>query len=150
NLLSRLGFQLGICMDLDTRRSASRNKAVSDNIINRFTVVDEPSIGELEKLDGLLMKNLGNSAFHSGALCKQLGLSRSQVHRKISSLFGKPPNGLWCETRLIYAIRALKKGRRSVSEIAYDSGFNSPTYFTRVFRKRFDIPPTLVGKALSK
>src|SRR5690606_17717600 len=42
NLLSRLGFQMGICMDLDTRRSASRNTAFSDNVIKRLTVVDEP------------------------------------------------------------------------------------------------------------
>src|SRR5690606_12831014 len=119
NIMSRLGFQLGLCMDLDTKRSASRSKGNSNINPMGMTVVDPTSFEEIEKLDGLLMKNLNNSGFNSTALCKQLGLSKTHAHRKISSLFGKPPNKLLCDTRLIYAARALKKGDRTVSEIAY-------------------------------
>ncbi|NNE77119.1 MAG: helix-turn-helix domain-containing protein, partial [Pricia sp.] len=35
---------------------------------------------------------------------------------------------------------------KTVAEIAYDLGFNSPTYFTRVFRNRYDVLPTVFAK----
>jgi len=149
-VLSRLGFQLGLCMDLDTKLSASRSKDISKIDITGITVVDQTSYIEIEKLDKVLIKNLNNSAFNSDTLSKQLGLSKTQVYRKISSLFGVPPNRLLSELRLVHAARSLKDSGKTVSEIAYDSGFNSPTYFTRVFRNRFDVLPTLIAKSNSK
>lgn len=147
NVMSRLGFQKGIYMDLETKLSATRSKDFSIIDASRVTVLDQISYNEIEQLDNILRENLNNSAFKSGELCKELGLSKTQAYRKISSLVGMPPNKLLSELRLIYAVRALKKGGKTVSEIAYDSGFNSPTYFTRVFRKRYNILPTFIGKS---
>lgn len=146
-LISRLGFQLRICMDLDTKHSAFRNKDSSKIDITGITVINPASYLEIQNLDQVLVKNLNNSAFNCDAFSKQLGLSKSQTYRKISSLFGVPPNRLLSELRLIHAIRALKEGGKTVSEVAYDSGFNSPTYFTRVFRNRFQVLPTLIAKS---
>ncbi|WP_373518945.1 nickel-binding protein [Pricia sp.] len=146
-VMSRLGFQLGISMDLDTKISAFRSKDISKIDTTGITVFDQSSYIEIEKLDKVLLKNLNNSAFNSDTLGSQLGLSKTQAYRKISSLFGMPPNKLLSELRLIHAVRALKKRDKTVSEVAYDSGFNSPTYFTRVFRNRFDVLPTLISKS---
>lgn len=148
--LSRLGLQLGSCMDLDTKLSASNSKGIDKIDITGITIVDQATYLEIQKLDEVLIKNLSNSAFNSDALSKQLGLSKTQAYRKISSLVGVSPNKLLSELRMIHAVRALKEEGKTVSEIAYDSGFNSPTYFTRVFRKRFDILPTVIGKSKSK
>lgn len=149
-VLSRLGFQLGICMDLDTKHSASRSKDISKIDIMGITQFNQTTFDEIEILDKVLLKNLQNSAFNSDALSSQLGLSKTQVYRKISSLFGVPPKKLLTELRLVHAVKALKEGGKTVSEIAYDSGFNSPTYFTRVFRNRFDTLPTFIAKSKSK
>ncbi len=149
-VMSRLGFQLGFCMDLDTKRSASRSKDISKIDTTGITVVNQTSYIEIEKINKVLLKNLNNSAFNSDALSSQLGLSKTQVYRKISSLFGVPPNKLLTELRLVHAVRALKEGGKTVSEVAYDSGFNSPTYFTRVFRNRFNALPTFIAKSKSK
>ena len=149
-VMSRLGFQLGTCMDLDTKLSASRSRDVSKIDTTGITVIDQTSYIEIEQLDKVLLKNLNNSTFNSDTLSSQLGLSKTQAYRKISSLFGVPPNKLLSELRLVNAVRALKKRDKTVSEVAYDSGFNSPTYFTRVFRNRFDILPTLITKSKFK
>jgi AraC-like DNA-binding protein len=146
-VLSRLGLQLGLCMDLDTKRSASQSNDISKIDMTGINVIDQTSYTEIEKLDKVFIKNLSNSVFNSDALSKQLGLSKTQAYRRISSLFGIPPNKLLSELRLIHAVRALKKGGKTVSEVAYDSGFNSPTYFTRVFRNRFDALPNLISKS---
>ncbi|MEP3210740.1 MAG: nickel-binding protein [Maribacter sp.] len=145
HVLSRLGLQLELCMDLDTKLAAAKSTGVSKIDSTTITVVDRTSYAEIENLDRVLLKNLNNSAFNSDALSKELGLSKTQTYRKISALFGIPPNKLLSELRLVHAARALRKGDKTVSEIAYDSGFNSPTYFTRVFRNRFNVLPTLMA-----
>lgn len=149
-VLARLGFALGLCMDMDTKRSASRSKDISKIDMTGITVIDQTSYFEIEKLDKVLLENLSNSGFNGASLSKQLGLSKTQTYRKISSYFRLPPNRLLSELRLIHAVKALKKGGKTVSEIAYDSGFNSPTYFTRVFRNRFNVLPTLIAKSKFK
>lgn len=146
-VLSRLGFQLRTFMDLDTKRSATKSKDISKINTDGITVINQTSYIEVEKLDEVLLNNLNNSAFNSEAFSKQLGLSKTQAYRKISSLFGVPPNRLLTELRLVHAARILTEGGKTVSEVAYDSGFNSPTYFTRVFRNRFNVLPTLIAKS---
>ncbi len=146
-VMARLGFPLGTSMDLETKLAASRSKDISKLDTTGITVIDKSFYSEIEKLDKVLLKNLNNSTFNSDALNSQLGLSKTQAYRKISSLFGVPPTKLLSELRLVHATRALKTGDKTVSEVAYDSGFNSPTYFTRVFRNRFDILPTLIAKS---
>lgn len=145
-VLARLGFELGICMDSDTELSAFKNGDVTKLDTNRITVIDQTAYDEMEKLDGVLMKNLNNSAFNTDVLSKQLGLSKTQAYRKISSFFGISPKKLLSELRLLHAAKALAERGKTVSEVAYDSGFNSPTYFTRVFRRRFDMLPSMIIK----
>ena len=69
-------------------------------------------------------------------------MSKSQASRKIKSLTGMTPNQLIQEARLQKALNNMSQNNKTISEIAYESGFNSPTYFTRVFKKRFGISPT--------
>ena len=84
--------------------------------------------------------------FNSGDLCKRLGLSKAQVYRKIKALTGMSPNTLIREMRLRRSFSALKKNNKNIAEIAYELGFNSPTYFTRVFRKRYEVLPNEFAK----
>lgn len=146
-VLSRLGFGMGICMDSDTELSAFKKGDVSKLDTTGITVIDQTAYYEMEKLDMVLTKNLNNSGFNNDALSTQLGLSKTQAYRKISFLFGISPKKLLSELRLLHAAKALAKRGKTVSEVAYDSGFNSPTYFTRVFRKRFDMLPSMMTKS---
>ncbi|WP_422082403.1 nickel-binding protein [Ulvibacterium sp.] len=146
-VMSRLGFELGICMDSNTELSAIKTNDSSQLDTAGITTIDHATYAEMQKLDAVLMKNLNDSSFNADALSKQLGLSKTQAYRKISALFGIPPKRLLSELRLLDAAKALTISGKTVSEVAYDSGFNSPTYFTRVFRNRFDILPSKMNKS---
>jgi AraC-like DNA-binding protein len=50
------------------------------------------------------------------------------------------------ESRLHKALNTIMQGSMTIAEIAYEVGFNSPTYFTRAFKKRFGITPTEFAK----
>jgi AraC-like DNA-binding protein len=99
----------------------------------------------LEKFLRLLMdyfeKEWNNPALDVEKLSIGLGLSKSQTNRKLKSLTAKSPNQFIQEVRLQKSLASIKLNSKTISEIAYDSGFTSPTYFSRAFKKRFGISP---------
>ncbi|NNF81950.1 MAG: helix-turn-helix transcriptional regulator [Flavobacteriaceae bacterium] len=75
-------------------------------------------------------------------LCENLGYSRSQVYRKLMNLTGKSPNAFIRDFRLHKALKSLYDQKGNISEVAYESGFNSPAYFTRCFQDKYGILPS--------
>ncbi len=83
-----------------------------------------------------------DSAFNPDILANAIGLSRSQLHRKLKALIDMPTMDFVKCYRLKYAKRLLEKGAGNVVEVGYQCGFNSPSYFTSSFKKLFGAPPT--------
>ncbi len=79
---------------------------------------------------------------------KQMGLSKSQLYRKITSLTGYSPNEFIKEFRLKKAIELIERQQDNISQIAYEAGFNSLSYFSKCFHKRFGILPSVIANAL--
>ncbi|MEB2778701.1 DUF4242 domain-containing protein [Algoriphagus sp. D3-2-R+10] len=73
---------------------------------------------------------------------KDLGYSKSKLYRSMIPLTGKSPNTFLKEYRLNRALQLLNNQMLNISEIAYETGFNSPAYFTRAFKKQFGLLPT--------
>ncbi|MGB5821245.1 MAG: nickel-binding protein [Saonia sp.] len=89
-----------------------------------------------------LHKNWQNSEFAITDFCKSMSMSKSQFFRRSKSITGKSPNVLLQEFRLHKALQLLNEPDRNISQTAFDSGFNSLSYFTKCFRKHFGIQPT--------
>ena len=73
---------------------------------------------------------------------KPVGCSKSQLYRKMIWLTGKSPNGFINEYRLDEALALLNKNTGNVSEIAFETGFSSPSYFSKCFQKRYGLSPS--------
>nr|MBC7612280.1 DUF4242 domain-containing protein [Pseudopedobacter sp.] len=71
-----------------------------------------------------------------------LGMSKTQVYRKILSLTGKSPNNFIKEYRLNRALEFVNQKMYTISEIAFETGFNSQSYFSKCFQRRFDLLPS--------
>jgi AraC-like DNA-binding protein len=99
-----------------------------------------------EKFLTLLMdyteSNWSNTNFKVDDFSKPVGCSKSQLYRKIISLTGKSPNSFIREYRLNEALTLLNKNTGNVSEIAYETGFSSPSYFSKCFQKRYGYLPS--------
>jgi AraC-like DNA-binding protein len=68
---------------------------------------------------------------------KPLACSKSQLYRKMISLTGKSPNTFIKEYRLNEALKLLNKNAGNISEIAFETGFSSPSYFSKCFQQHF-------------
>ena len=71
-----------------------------------------------------------------------MGLSRSQLYRKIKALIGKSINDFIQDYRMTEAEKLLEMSDLNISEIAYDLGFTSPEYFSTVFKHKHGISPS--------
>ena len=69
-------------------------------------------------------------------------MSRVAVYKKIFALTGKAPIDFIRSIRMQRAVQLLEKSDLTISEIAYEVGFNNPKYFSRFFKKEFTMPPS--------
>ena len=95
----------------------------------------------IKKLTKLLEDNLENENFGVNELTKEIGMSRSKLHRKLNALTSKSTSQFIREFRLEKAMEMLQNEVATASEIAYRVGFSSPTYFNTSFRDYYGYPP---------
>lgn len=74
-------------------------------------------------------------------LARELGMSRSALATRFTSVMGMPPMRYLTRWRMKQAANDLTARGRSVSEVAYDLGYSSEAAFTRAFRREFGSPP---------
>ncbi|MGB5377689.1 nickel-binding protein [Muriicola sp.] len=117
---------------------------------NRNAIIDKEHIRVLKpkeehflsELIAFSEANWNGPNFKLSNLCKAVGHSTSQTYRKIKKLTGKAPNTFMREFRLNKALDLLHRQQGNISEIAFETGFNSPTYFTKCFNDAFGILPS--------
>jgi signal transduction histidine kinase/DNA-binding response OmpR family regulator/streptogramin lyase len=109
------------------------------NLVNR----DEEFV---QKAMDLVEKNLTNSDFNKDAFARNMGVSRSQLYKRLIALTNESPNEFVRNIKLRKAAQILQKGTTlQISEIGYMVGFSDPNYFTRKFREYFGKTPSEYG-----
>ena len=114
---------------------------------NLFSAETKPDLDDiektfLEKLQSEIESNIANSNLNVEELGQRFGLSRTQFYRKVKSLTSYSPNELLRIIRLKRAYYLLAATDLSISEVSYDVGFSSPSYFTKCFKEYYDENPT--------
>ena len=95
----------------------------------------------LTEIRQIIERNIGNENLSVADLAKEVGLSRSTLHRNLVKLTGKSPSDLITEIRLSKARELLENDAATVSEVAFKVGFRSPSYFIKVFKKVYQFSP---------
>jgi AraC-like DNA-binding protein len=75
-------------------------------------------------------------------LCREIGVSERQLQRKLKAITNKSPNQLITSVRLHRAKELLNNSDFNIAEIAFKTGFSSPSYFSKCFKKEFGLSPT--------
>jgi len=95
----------------------------------------------LQKLTAILEKNISNEEFSVTELSSEIGMSRSQLHRKLIGLIDMNASNFIRNYRLKRSRELLINHAGTVSEVAYMVGFSSPAYFTKCYREFFGMTP---------
>lgn len=87
-------------------------------------------------------QNITKVNFSVEELSKLLNLSRVSLYKKMLTLTGKTPVDCIRTVRLKRAVQLLEKSQLSIANVAYEVGFNNPTYFAKVFKEEYGLQPS--------
>lgn len=96
----------------------------------------------MKRLQAVLEECYSDSQLSVDGLSRKMGVSRVQLHRKLTALTGYSPGDLLREFRLQRAADLLRQKAGNVSEIAFQVGFENLSYFTKVFKQKFQVTPS--------
>ncbi|MBF9220249.1 two-component regulator propeller domain-containing protein [Hymenobacter ruricola] len=116
--------------------------------VHAAAVAALPSLDQafLEKFDAAVLAHLSDETYGVDQLGQELGLSRTQLHRKLKALTGQAPGEYLRNTRLLRALALLQAKVGTVAEVAYQVGYGSPAHFSTAFSRQFGYAPSTVGK----
>lgn len=97
----------------------------------------------LQKFRKIVIDRLDDEQLSVEMIADQMAISRTQLYRKIKQLTNFSPNELVRNTRLEEARRRLAKGGVTIAEVAYSTGFTSPSYFTKCYSEYFGTLPSV-------
>lgn len=86
--------------------------------------------------------NIDDIGFTVEIFCEQIGMSRASLHRKLKALTNQSTSEFIRKIRLKRAAYLIKKEIGNVSEIAYQTGFNNLSYFSKCFKEEYGLTPS--------
>ncbi|TLX75635.1 response regulator [Labilibacter sediminis] len=121
-------------------RQALGNVAGKEDIKKaNYTSPDEEFLSTAVEL---IKENITDRDFTIDVLCEKLGFSRSNLFRKLKGLTGMTPSDLMIKIKLNHAVELFKSNQNMrIADIAYESGFHDPKYFSTVFKKFYGKTP---------
>src|SRR6185503_10941702 len=96
----------------------------------------------LKKVMKVVEDNMADEQFSIEKLGREVGMSRSQIHRKLHALTNQSATQFIRSFRLKRAMDMIKQNAGSMSEIGYWVGFSSPAYFSKVFLEEYGFTPS--------
>ena len=119
-----------------------------------YVAFQEPSVSEaieiedifLNKVYAIIEKNYENDDFALPQLCQKIGMSRSQLFRKLKAIKQQAPSDLIRIFRLEKARELLKSGNSNVTEAAWKVGFKDHSYFSKLYQDEFGETPSATRK----
>ncbi|MDX2443203.1 MAG: helix-turn-helix domain-containing protein [Bacteroidales bacterium] len=100
----------------------------------------------LNKITQIIEENLSDERFGVSELANKIGMSRSNLLRKVKKLNGQSVSQFIRKVRLENAMEMLKENDQTVSEVSYEVGFGSTSYFVKCFHDQYGYPPGEVSK----
>ncbi len=100
----------------------------------------------LAKLTKIIEENISDEKFGVSELAREVGMSRSNLLRKVKKSTGQSVSQFIRKVRLERAMDMLKTESYNVSEVSYKVGFGSTSYFIKCFHDHYGYPPGEVGK----
>jgi len=133
-------LKIVINKQLELREKLKKRYSETFNISPELEV-NSSEANFLQRLKIVLNENITHQEFNNSQFCKAMQMSRTQLHRKLSANFGVSATEFIRTQRLKLAQELLKKSDVTIAEIAYQVGFNTPSYFNKCFKEAFGCTP---------
>lgn len=137
-LLAHVRNLLALRKQLQSRYASAEKPAP---VVDKAIEIEDAFLLKLKKI---VAKHLADENFDVERFSTLVGMSRSQLFRKIKSLTGNSPSRFIRSVRLVRAKELLQETDMNVTEVAYEVGFSSPSFFSDAFLECFGVRPSEV------
>ncbi|HYG20490.1 MAG TPA: response regulator, partial [Ohtaekwangia sp.] len=93
------------------------------------------------RITACIQEHLSEPEFNAATIADHVGMSKASLYKKVKTITGLTPHGLIKQFRLKKAASLLRNSNLSVSEVIYETGFNSRSYFYKSFNEMFHCHP---------
>jgi signal transduction histidine kinase/ligand-binding sensor domain-containing protein/DNA-binding response OmpR family regulator len=128
---------------LENRENVKR--ATSEGLYGKVTD-SQPLLSPLDEdfmktVNDYITQNVADVSLNVENLSRNMNISRSTLHLKLKAVTGQSATEYIMMCRMNIAVDLLREKRHNIVEISYKTGFNSPSYFIKCFRKKFGVTP---------
>ncbi len=132
---------LEVCWPLADHLNADLHETAVEEGSERFSPSDEEDRNWITKVEALLAKHYADADFGTATAAKLLFISERSLQRRFKASHGRTFKEYLNEYRLDKAVKKLLAGEK-VSDVAFDCGYNDPSYFSQRFKHHFGVPPS--------
>lgn len=118
----------------------------TENLIVSLNQRNPRDAAFLTKVNELILKNLESTQFDANHLAEAMNMSRTQLFRRLKPIIKKPTAAYIKNIRLNKAKELLETTDLRIGEVAFKTGFETASHFTKVFAKQFGFNPSMIGK----
>lgn len=129
---------------LENRKKLRYKLLGVDKAFEDEQLLPQKDIDFIAELKSFIENNMVNPDLNVDMIANHFAVSRTQLNRKIKSLTGSTPNNLIKTIRLKKAYELIRQEGARVSEVAYQTGFSDPNYFTYCFKREFGENPSQI------
>ncbi len=134
---------------LESLRTLLRNRNQQREHFRRELSVTTPTVAPqrvdqkfLADLTAIIEANLDRPELSVDDLARSLGVSQMQLYRKVKALLGTGVTDYLQSIRLTKARQLLLQDGSTIAEVAYRTGFSSPSYFSTIFKSKYQVSPS--------
>jgi AraC-like DNA-binding protein len=140
--LSYIGGACQVLMSSSVREQLKRERLETLPGQEGIKALNPQEENLINQLMDVMVKAWNQEGFNVKDLGKQMALSKAQLYRKVTALTNLCPTDFIRDFRLNKAIELMEKQHGNISEIAFETGFASSSYFSKCFQQRFCILPS--------
>jgi AraC-like DNA-binding protein len=125
------------------RRHLQSHFTNADNLISILSSYNPKDAAFLKRVNTLIQANIETEGFNANHLSALMRMSRTQLYRKLQPIIRESPGAYIKKIRIQKAKDLLETTELRVGEVAYKTGFQSHSHFTRIFIQHYGVRPSL-------
>ena len=134
-------LQIQVDQLIKMRRQLQKRYSTTSDINPKAIAVSSADEKFFERVQKVLEELLTDPGFTADRFASEMTMSRMQLHRKLKALTGLSTTEFIRSQRLKIASKMIRETDLTISELAYEIGFNTPSYFIKCFKETFGVTP---------
>lgn len=127
----------------EIRKRLSIHFSKAEQLVANLAISNPREAAFLRKVNALILQNIGNPRMDANFISDAMHMSRTQLFRRLKPIIRQSPGNYIKALKLQKAKELFQTTDLRINEVAFKTGFESPSHFTKSFVRHFGVKPSL-------